>query len=175
MQDVHQRIAKFFQSDEPYVEFFLDCTLEERIDYICQTLHPWLTETRLIINFCISKIAEIIPTSSVKIAIYRSLGVKIGKGVYLSPDVILDPHFPRLITIEDYCVLGWGSKIFTHEMSIQKYRIGKVSVRKGAIIGAFSIIRAGVTIGENAQTCMNSFVYKDVPANHSGKPATRYE
>jgi acetyltransferase-like isoleucine patch superfamily enzyme len=99
------------------------------------------------------------------------LGVKIGKGVYISPDVILDPHFPRLITIGDFCVLGWGSKFFTHEMSVKKYRIGRVTICKGAVVGAFSIIRAGVEVGENAQTCMNSYIYKNVPANHSVKSA----
>ncbi len=173
MKKNHERIARFFASHDPYVEFALDCSLEDRIDYICRELHPWLSETRLVFNFFIAKIAEIIPTSSIKIAIYRALGAKIGKGVYISPDVILDPHFPSLITIGDYCVLGWGSKIFTHEMSVRKYRIGRVTVHTGAVVGAFSIIRAGVTIGENAQTCMNSFIYKDVPANHSGKSKAR--
>ncbi len=168
--DTHEAIAHFFRSDEPYVEFSWPCGLDQRIDHICRVLHPWLTETRLAFNFCVAKVAEMIPTSSVKIAIYRLLGVRIGKGVYISPDVILDPHFPRLITIEDYVVLGWGSKIFTHEMSVKKYRIGRVVVRKGAVVGAFSILRAGVTIGENAQTSMNSFIYKDVPAHHPGRP-----
>ncbi len=173
MKKVQDRIARFFSTGDPFVEFTLDCSLEERIDYICREVHPWLSEARLIFNFFVAKVAEIIPTSSVKILIYRALGVNIGKGVYISPDVILDPHFPRLITIGDYCVLGWGSKIFTHEMSVRKYRIGRVTVRKGAIIGAYSVLRAGVTIGENAQTCMNSFIYRDVPANHSGKAKVR--
>lgn len=173
MKKVQERIARFFASHDACVEFTLDCSLEDRIDYICRELHPWLSEARLIFNFFVSKVAEIIPTSSIKIAIYRALGVNIGKGVYISPDVILDPHFPRLITIGDSCVLGWGSKIFTHEMSVRKYRIGRVTVRKGAVVGAFSIIRAGVTIGEYAQTCMNSFIYKDVPANHSGRQKVR--
>ena len=172
MDEVYEKIEKFFQSDEPYVEFSWTCGLEDRIDYICKVLHPWLTETRLIFNFCVSKVAEMIATSSVKIFIYRLLGVRIGKGVYISPDVIIDPHFPKLITIEDYCVLGWGSKIFTHEMSVEKYRIGRVRIQTGAVVGAFSIVRAGVTIGKNAQTSMNSFIYKDVQDNFSGRSLT---
>jgi acetyltransferase-like isoleucine patch superfamily enzyme len=172
MQDVHQRIETFLSSREPFVEFALECSLEERIRYVRRMLAPHLSQTRLNVNFCFAKIAEIIPLSSVKIAIYRALGVTIGTGVYISPDVILDPHFPSLITLDDYCVLGWGAKIGTHEMSTAKYRIGRVTVGRGAVVGAFSMIRAGVAIGEGAQTVVNSFIHKDVPANHAGKPTS---
>jgi acetyltransferase-like isoleucine patch superfamily enzyme len=171
MQDVQRKIEKFFHTEEPVVEFSVACPLEERIGFVTRMLQPHLTRTQLIVNFCIAKIAERIPTSSLKIAIYRTMGVAIGRGVFISPDVILDPHFPKLITLGDYCVLGWGSKIFTHEMSTQKYRIGRVTIGRGAVVGAFSIIRAGVTVGENAQTAMNSFIYNEVPANDSGRPA----
>lgn len=170
MNDVHQRIEIFFRSGESFVEFALECPLEERIAWVRRTLHPWLTNTRLGVNFCVAKIAELIPASPVKIAIYRALGVTIGEGVFISPDVILDPHFPRLITLGDHVVLGWGVKIGTHEMSTRKYRIGRVTVGRGAVVGAFSLIRAGVTIGENAQTSVNSFIHKDVPADHAGQP-----
>jgi acetyltransferase-like isoleucine patch superfamily enzyme len=176
-ENIHPGIAAFFKNkEEKYVEFPMDYPLEKRINYICEVLNPWLTGVRLNFNFAVARTAELIPLSSVKIFIYKLLGVNIGKGVFISPDVILDPHFPKLITLEDYTVLGWGSKIFVHEMSTEKYRIGRVTIKKGAVIGAFSVIRAGVTIGEMAQTCMNSFVYKDVPAHHSVKfDGIRYE
>ncbi|MGE5621192.1 MAG: acyltransferase [archaeon] len=158
-----RRIKSFFEdNNDQYVEFSLACPLEKRIEYICEVLDPFLTSAKLNFNFAVAKAAELIPLSSIKIFIYRLLGVKIGKGVFISPDVILDPHFPKLITLEDYCVLGWGSKIFTHEMSTKKYRVGRVTIGKGAVVGGFSIIRSGVTIGEMAQTGMNSFVYKNV-------------
>lgn len=169
IQETRKRIGTFFGSDEPFVEFGLECAVEDRIEYVCRILRPWLTPARLNFNFCVAKLAEMIPLSSIKVAIYRMMGVRIGKGVFISPDVILDPHFPRLIFLEDYAVLGWGSKVFTHEMSTQKYRVGRVVIGKGAVVGAFSIIRAGTTVGENAQTCMNSYIYKSVPSGHSGK------
>lgn len=167
-----ERIKAFFeQRKDKFVEFDLDCTLDKRISYVCEVLYPFLTSARLNFNFTIAKIAEIIPLSVIKIFIYRLLGVKIGKGVFISPDVILDPHFPKLITLEDYCVLGWGSKIYTHEMSTKKYRIGSVTIKKGAVIGGFSTIRSGVNVGEMAQTCMNSYIYKDVVSYTSVKQA----
>lgn len=169
-QDQHS-ISEFFLGTEPFVEFPLACPLEERIEFVTRTLQPHLSKRRLNLNFCIAKIAEAIPLSSLKIAIYRAMGVRIGTGVFISPDVMLDPHFPRLITLDDYCVLGWGSKIFTHEMSTHKYRIGRVTIGRGAVVGAFSIIRSGVTVGTLAQTAMNSFIYKDVPSHHTGKTA----
>ncbi|HEX2865562.1 MAG TPA: hypothetical protein VHO03_00895 [Ignavibacteriales bacterium] len=158
-----KKIESFFEEEnERFVEFSLDCSLEKRIKYVCEVMDPFLTSAKLDFRFVIAKIAELIALSKIKIFIYRLLGVKIGKGVFISPDVILDPHFPELITLEDYCVLGWGSKIFTHEMSTKKYRVGRVKIGKGAVVGGFSIIRSGVTIGEMAQTGMYSYAYKDV-------------
>lgn len=172
-----ERIRPFFeQKAEKSIEFSLNCPIEKRIGYICDVMHPYLTSAKLNFNFTICKIAEIIPLSSIKIFIYRLMGVKIGKGVFISPDVILDPHFPKLITLEDYCVLGWGTKIFTHEMSTKKYRVGRVTIKKGAVIGGFSIIRSGVTIGEMAQTSIYSYIYKDVaPYGYTKQTGLVYE
>lgn len=165
-----ERIKSFFeQRKDNYIDFSIDCELENRIEYVCDVLRPYLTTSRLYFNFAVAKVAEIIPLSSIKIFIYKLMGVKIGKGVFISPDVILDPHFPKLITLEDYCVLGWGSKIFTHEMSTKKYRIGRVTIKRGAVVGGFSIIRSGVTVGEMAQTCIYSYIYKDVAPYSSTK------
>lgn len=168
--ETQKRIGAFFHSDERFVEFGLDCPVEDRIEYVRRMQRPWLTPARLNFNFCVAKLAEMIPLSSIKIAIYRMMGVTIGKGVFISPDVILDPHFPRLIVLEDYAVLGWGAKIATHEMSTRKYRIGRVVIGKGAVVGGCSIIRAGIKVGENAQTCANSYIHRNVPPGHSGRP-----
>jgi len=42
---------------------------------------------------------------------------------------------------------------------------GKVTIKKGARIGAHTVIMPGITIGENALVGAFSFVNKDVPAN----------
>jgi acetyltransferase-like isoleucine patch superfamily enzyme len=80
--------------------------------------------------------------------------------------VILDPHFPELINIGDYVIIGWGTHLFCHDYDGKTYRLGRITIGKGAVIGGFSIIRGGVTIGENAQVASTCIVYKDVPENY---------
>lgn len=159
--EYQELVKKFFKSSDKYLDIPLDCQCDRKLDFACTILKPW--SIRSYTTSAIAKIAEIIPFSSIKVLIYKLVGVKIGKGVFISPAVLLDPLFPKLITLEDYCLFGWGSRILVHEFSIKKFRLGRVIIKKGAVIGAFSTIRSGVTIGEESQTCMNSFIYKDVP------------
>lgn len=93
----------------------------------------------------------------------RSVGVKIGSGVCIAPFVRFDFIFPSLIEIADGCILGEGCRIFTHEYSPKSMRVGRVRVGKGAVLGAYSTIRCGVTIGAGATVGFNSFVNRDVP------------
>jgi len=114
-----------------------------------------------------------IPWSRLKIFLFRLMGVKIGKGVYIAPRVFLDGMYPSLIELEDNCFLGGGCIILTHENTVDKFRIGPVKIGSNSVIGAFSIVRSGVTIGSNVQTGMGSVVGKDIPDNRVaiGNPA----
>jgi acetyltransferase-like isoleucine patch superfamily enzyme len=97
-----------------------------------------------------------------KNALYRFIGVNLGENVLIAPDVQIDPFFPEFITIEDNVIVGWGASIFNHEFTINKIRKGKVHIKKNALIGGFSIIRSGVTIGEHAVIGIGSYVNRDV-------------
>jgi len=121
--------------------------------------------------------AERIPFSAMKIFLYRLAGVKIGKDVYISPGVVLDPLFPELIELCDGCVLGLYSMVLTHEYTPEESRIGKVIIGKNSVIGAKSVIRSGVIIGQNCTIGISSFVNKDVPDNETvaGVPARKIE
>lgn len=103
------------------------------------------------------------------------IGVKIGKNVVIAPYVQIDPFFPELITIDDNVIIGWGASIFTHEFTQDKIRKGKVHIKKRAVIGGYSLIRSGVTIGEKAVVAAKSFVNKDVQDHESvgGIPAKK--
>ena len=111
--------------------------------------------------------------SGIKIVLFRMMGVGIGKNVHISACVFLDGVFPRLIELKDGCMLGAGSKILTHENTTQGFRVGRVSVGHDSVVGAFSIVRSGVTLGHNVTTGIGSIVLKDIPDDRVaiGNPA----
>jgi maltose O-acetyltransferase len=113
-------------------------------------------------NFFIIKTCSWLPPSKLKNWLYRRIGVTIGKNVSISPDVFLDPIYPELIMLEDNVILGWGSVIFTHELTNTKIRIGSVRVRKNSMVGEMALVRPGTEIGENSLVAAMSFVNKDV-------------
>ncbi len=114
------------------------------------------------INFIISKICTWLPPSGMKNWFYRRMGVTIGKNVSISRDVYLDPIYPDLIKIEDNVILGWGSTIFTHELTPTRIRLGSVVIGKNSMISEHSLVRPGVGIGNNSVVAAMSYVNKDV-------------
>ncbi len=117
---------------------------------------------RTITNGFICHICQILPSMRIKNALYRLIGVKLGKHVVIAAYVIIDPYFPELITIEDNVIIGVGSSILTHEYSQQGLRKGPVHIKHHALIGGMSMIRSGVTIGEHAVVAAHSLVNKNV-------------
>lgn len=159
-------LSAFLKGNEKKLEFEVCCPLEKRIKYIYGIIFPGITKYLFYLRFFVARIAQYIDYSPVKVFLYRLIGMKIGTGVFLSPDVVLDPHFPKLIEIDDYAIIGWGTQLFCHEYDGEKYRVGRISIDRGAVIGGQSIIRSGVRIGENAQIAAACIVYKDVPNNY---------
>ncbi len=130
--------------------------------------HIWF-HTRYVLMTLIGKL----PWSRVKVVLYRGMKMKIGPDVYIAPWVFFDGMFPNLIELEDGCFIGGGCKILAHEQNRAGFRIGRVRIGAQSIIGAFSIVRGGVSIGAGATTGMGSVVCKDVPAGRValGNPA----
>jgi acetyltransferase-like isoleucine patch superfamily enzyme len=120
---------------------------------------------RLFFNSFICHIVRLIPFIKIKNSLYRMIGVKIGKNVVIAAYVVIDPFFPELITIEDNVIIGVGATILSHEYSQEKLRKGKVIIKKRALIGAGSLVRCGITIGNHAVIGAQSFVNKDIPDN----------
>lgn len=120
---------------------------------------------RIFIQKPLFKILRILDGGEIKNNIYRLFGVKIGKDVFISSDVYIDDSFPELITIEDGCIIGGHAIISAHEFTIRKMRLGRVHIGKQVLIGGFSVIRSGVTIGDESVIAMDTLVNKDIPAN----------
>ena len=97
--------------------------------------------------------------------------VKIGNNVTIKCGVYLWDG----ISIEDNVQIG-PNVTFTNDKyprAKQPFKLERTSIRKGASIGAGSVILGGITIGENAMIGAGSVVTKDIPANELwlGNPA----
>ncbi|MCL2701772.1 MAG: hypothetical protein FWE88_08800 [Phycisphaerae bacterium] len=128
-------------------------------DVICPS---WLANLRFCMRFVVMYFIGKCPVSWIKVRLFRLMGVRIGRRVYIAPGVFLDAFYPHLIELEDGCLLGIGSRVLTHEVTAGTFRAGKVSIGKGSVVGAWSIIRSGVTLGQAVTTGFGSVVVCDV-------------
>ena len=100
---------------------------------------------------------------SLRVLLNRARGVKIGKRVFISFNVVLETGFPHLITIEDDAFLGIGSIVIAHFQDHLQEPDGRVRIGKRAFIGPGVIILPNVEIGDGAVVTAGSVVTKSVP------------
>ena len=127
---------------------------------------------RHFLNKCLNIVSRIMIAPTVRISLYRLMGITIGRNVFIGLDVYFDDTFPELINIEDKVVIAHRVLIIAHDDSYQR-EVGKVCIKKNVYIGAGAIILMGVTIGENSIIGAGAVVTKDIPANSVavGSPA----
>lgn len=107
--------------------------------------------------------------------------IKIGNNVGISNSTIVAL---KQVTIEDDVLIGGNCKIYDHDFHSLDYEtrmlpgmVGvipkPVHIKKGAFVGAHSIILKGVTIGRYSIIGAGSVITKDVPDNEiwAGNPA----
>jgi len=129
---------------------------------------------RILVNMFFILLLKYAPPAELKNHAYRIfLGMKIGRDVAISPDVVFDPMFPDLIEIGDGCILGWGARVFTHEFWPDRVRILPVRIGRKVVIGGFSVVRPGVTLSDGVFIASNSFVNKSIVKKgvYGGVPA----
>lgn len=168
-KEIIQALKKWMQSNkaEPYIFRKKNCK-------IIALLFPLLfLRIKFHLSYFFMWLISKIPWSPVKVSFFRLMGVKIGNGVYIAPWVFLDGMYPHLIELEDGCVLGGGCRILTHESTASEFRIGRVRIGANSVIGAFSVVRCGVSVGSNVTTGIGSVILKDIPDNRTaiGNPA----
>ena len=107
----------------------------------------------------------------------RSLGMVIGKDVWLPSSTWIDNDYCFLISIGDHCGFGEECHILAHDAQMDEFldaaRIGRVIVHPSCHIGARTVILPGVEIGPKTIVGANSVVSKSLPPETvcAGSPA----
>lgn len=116
--------------------------------------------------------------------ILRKLGCNVGKDVFIGDNVRVDMNHADMIYIGDYTHIAGGCRLLCHQRDLKNYchgdnyadlnyRLGKIVIGKGVMIGMETLIMPGVTIGDGALIGAGSLVSKDIPAwtIATGRPA----
>lgn len=170
---IADKVRQFLRSDERVLVLPFDGTRED----VSKHWHDFLEATpwQLFKKGMVLALTHYLHSGWLKNALLRSIGMKIGKNVFIAATVQLDIQFPELITLEDGAILGMHSHISTHEVTHQHIRLGRVHIGKNALVGGQATVRSGVTVGENSVVAMRAFVTSDVPPNTlvTGEPERR--
>jgi acetyltransferase-like isoleucine patch superfamily enzyme len=118
-----------------------------------------------------SKISRTSIFPKVRVFFLKLTGVSIGSNVFIGAECYIDDTVPELLTIESDVTISFRVSLICHKENGQRgtASVAPVVIKKGAFVGANSIILPGVTIGENAIVGAGALVTKDVP---SGKVVT---
>jgi acetyltransferase-like isoleucine patch superfamily enzyme len=128
---------------------------------------------RVALNYLVIRVSGFLPSLKLKNALYRSIGIKVGKNVAVGLDVTFDIFFPELIEIGDNSVIGYNATLLCHEFLVSKWKKGPLKIGDNVMIGANTTILAGVVIESGAIVSACSLVNGDVPSESfvGGVPA----
>lgn len=99
----------------------------------------------------------------------RKYGGRVGKGVFIGKDVVVDYDFAFLLEIGDGAVISARSIIELHDSCLPnvlgrgKNKVGRVTIGRRAYIGANSVVLPGVEIGDGAIIGACSLVNRTIP------------
>ncbi|MDD3533922.1 MAG: acyltransferase [Candidatus Cloacimonetes bacterium] len=115
------------------------------------------------------KLAWKAPISSMRVALHRLRGVKIGEKVHFGPDVWIDEVYPYYVKIGNGVSIDGDNMILVHNKPMSYHaKVGKsyispVVIKDNAEISIRAIILPGVTIGEGSIIAAGSVVTKSIP------------
>lgn len=93
-----------------------------------------------------------------RVRLHRWRGVKIGAGVFVGYDAIIETEHPHLVTIKDGVDIGIRSTIIAHMRESRA-----VTIEEDVIIGPGVIVLPNVTIGRGSIVTAGSVVTTSVP------------
>lgn len=130
-----------------------------------------LSPLRVSYNYVLMALARVSPSLRLKNALYRAMGVKVGRHVSVGLEVTMDIFYPQLIHIGDDSIIGYNTTILCHEFLVDSYRTAPVRIGKRVTIGANCTILPGVTIADGSVVSAHSLVNRDVEGFVGGVPA----
>jgi acetyltransferase-like isoleucine patch superfamily enzyme len=91
-------------------------------------------------NRLLQLVARVVPgATTLRVHLHRWRGVKIGKGVWIGYDAIIETSKPQLVTIGDDAVIGIRATVIAHFREVRG-----VSIGPRASIGPCAIIMPGL-------------------------------
>lgn len=107
--------------------------------------------------------------------VLKRIGAKVGKNVFIGSKVWIDSGHADMLILEDHVHIAGECTLLCHQRDLKNYCVGddyaklgykveKVHLKKGCLIGQRSMVMPGVTIGEGAIIGAYSLVTKDIPA-----------
>jgi acetyltransferase-like isoleucine patch superfamily enzyme len=117
------------------------------------------------------ELSRLCPFAAGRIALYRLMGVRIGRGCYVGFHVELDTNHPELIEIGDGVTISHRCILVTHMATDAATPLralypgiaAPVRIADGAWLCVGAIVLPGVTIGRNAVVAAGAVVNRDVP------------
>ena len=104
-----------------------------------------------------------VPFSNLRVSLYRLIGFKIGKNVFIGMKCYMDDVVIENTIIEDNVIISYGCYFSCHGKD-QGHT--SIVIKKGAYIGMRCNIlsgKKGITIGENSVVGAGSLVNIDIP------------
>jgi amino acid adenylation domain-containing protein len=116
-------------------------------------------------NRILQLIARVAP-DAMRVRLHRRRGVRIGAGVSIGYDCVVETAFPQLVAIGDGVNVGMRCTIIAHFRGMENVTtLGPtVVIDQGAFVGPGVIVLPNVRIGAGAVIAAGSVVSSDIPA-----------
>ena len=120
----------------------------------------------IVLSRFINKLAFVCPGGdSLRVALQRMRGVKVGDNVFIAQHVYFDELHPEAIEIGDNVTIGLRTSIFSHFYwgPRRKDEYAAVMIGSDVYVGPHCLILPGVKIGEGAVIKGGTVVSRNVP------------